>query len=127
MSKLYDIILSYLALKRIAKSGRIANKCDKVFKKNLKVLEKRKKELVSIRKRLDSVIEVATTDLEEATYALGESKEALEAVQSEKKIAHEITIPFLVQSNKLLLERASADTAEQVRRQVKNTVIRKEE
>ena len=127
MSKLYDSILSYLALRRIYKADKIAQRCDKRLERMIVKLEKRKKELRSLDRKVSSVNELAVEDIDESTAALKSAKEALEAVRSEQRIADEITIPTLVQSNRLLLERASADTAEQVRRQVAHTIQHSEE
>ena len=121
MSKMYDSFLSYLAFRRMSKADKKAKACDARFKRSMRLLNKRKKQLKSIEKRLNAILEAVVMDVEDAENAVDASKEALDSVRSEQRITDEITIPALVQHHKLLLERVSADTAEQIRRQVVNT------
>ena len=126
MSRWSDFVLSHFTIRNIRKSDAIAKRCDRRCKRILGRLDKRKKELYSLQKRVASVSKVLLLDLDESEKTVKSLRESLESVQSELTIADEITIPGLVQSNKLLLERASADTAEQVRRQVASTSPRAE-
>lgn len=118
MGKLYNTFLSYMALKRLTKAEKISKKSDRRCQRSLDALKARKRQLLVFEKRLDRIREIMLEDIEEAERAVEASKEALDAVKSEHRIADEITIPTLVQSNKLILERVSADTAEQIRRQM---------
>jgi F0F1-type ATP synthase membrane subunit b/b' len=127
MSSFSDFVLSRITLRNIKKSDRIASNCDKRYKKISRRLEKRKKLLQKLQRRIDSVAKVVTEDVEESEKTVEKMKTALDAVRDELQIAEEVTIPGLVKCNKLLLERTSADTAEQVRRQVNNIVPRNEE
>jgi len=112
MRRLYDWLKSYFSLRRMI------SKCDKKSKKLHRDLNRRKKSLDVLEGNLRKLSRAISEDIQNTEDLLTNSERSLEAVQSRLVIAEDVTIPALVQSNKLLLERSSADTAEQVRRQL---------
>ena len=127
MSRFGDWLSSHLLLRNIKRSERISKRCDARCQKTLRKFEKARKKIASLKRRMDAVAEALFEDIDESEATVKSLNESLEAVRSELEIANDVVIPGLVQSNKLLLERSSADTAEQVRRQVRNTVHKQTE
>jgi hypothetical protein len=76
------------------------------------------RKLQLLRRRLDSIVATTVEDLNEATSLQEQQKTVVEALQQENQVMSEATIPMLVASNRLAVERWNAQVAAQVRQQV---------
>lgn len=74
------------------------------------------KKLRSCEQRLRDISETVVEDLEEANHLLKRHEEAVNGMQAELLILKELTVPGLTTSHELVVQRAKADIAAQVRK-----------
>lgn len=81
-------------------------------------IEKHIKKLKSLERKLVDIGDTIVEDLEEADHIVRRHEEATDGLQSELTILKELTVPGLTKAHQLMVQRAEADTAVQVRKQV---------
>lgn len=86
--------------------------------KVLKVFEDDKRKLLDLQDTLEATMKKVELDIANANRLQESQQTALEALRNENKIFSDTTIPTLVASHKLILERIDAETAIQARRRV---------
>lgn len=116
---------SWLTVREIRNVSKQTRKASLAVGRSVCRLERCRKKLASDRRLLNAITETVAEDLDRADETVADVlrehrsyEEAMEALNSKLKVVEEITVPALVESHKVQLERWKAETAVQVRRQV---------
>ena len=104
------------ALNKLKKASNIVSFYENENYELNKRLEKRKVELTNLQRRIESLGETLVEDLEEADSIQRRHRQAFDTLKDENDVLKNKTIPTLVASADLLLQRYDAETAIEIRR-----------
>jgi t-SNARE complex subunit (syntaxin) len=113
---LKNVMIGRQLQRRVNNFSRDLSKLSRQQKKNRRQLSERKNELDIIKAAVLEAEERLRETIDEALKIHKRYETQLEAANDRIKVMEEMTIPTLVQSNELLLERWRAETTVQVRR-----------
>ena len=104
------------ALSKLKKASNIVSFYENESYELNKRLEKRRIELTNLQRRIESLGETLVEDLEEADSIQRRHRQAFDTLKDENDVLKNKTIPTLVASADLLLQRYDAETAIEIRR-----------
>ena len=96
----------------------LADQWEKSAGKLVKELDVHREELSLLQVKLVGLSKRLEVDLEQAATIQRQHQTAIDALRSENQVLSEATVPALVASNRLLLQRYDAETAIEVRKMV---------
>jgi predicted nucleic acid-binding Zn-ribbon protein len=118
MTRFIDHIVSWQKYRRLTAARKTAARWMQESAKVMDQISRDSIKLEELRLEVQSLSDQIAVDVKRASNLVERQREALEALQEENRILSESTIPTLVASHKLLLERYDAEVAIAVRQRV---------
>ncbi len=120
-------VLSGIRLRRLTAADRMAIEWSRTSDVVLRRMERDRKRLLALKRKMELVGDAVMEDLEEGEATLRQHNHAMEALQDRIDVMEKHTIPELVESHQLILQRLRAETALQVQRRVSATPVQEDE
>ena len=126
LRRLWFRIRSRLLLRRLTSTQRFAMEWELLSARLQRRLSKDSERIDGLRKQIDSLYETLGEDMEEAKLLESQRAAVVGTLKEQYRIASEVSMPALIASHQLILQRYEAEVAIQVRRQVGATLTTEE-